>query len=207
MTDPALISEWIKHWLYDWGGANIVLFLDINRALPEQMLWLPQFLSWAGSFWGAPVVAALLLLWQRRQPVDSAVRVRQALSTFLLGVTLALLVAAVAKEAFAFPRPSSVLGDAVFHVMGLPDSRYTLPSGHAVYVAALLASVWPLVAWPGRALLFAFALAVGWSRVALGMHFPADVVGGFALGWVCLVAASVAVRRLTLRRLPGRAAR
>lgn len=206
MTDPALISEWIKHWLYDWGGANVVLFLDVNRALPEQMLWLPQLLSWAGSYWGAPVVAALLLRWQRTQPADSAVRVRQALSTFLLGVTLALLVAAVAKEAFAFPRPSSVLGEAFFHVMGLPDSRYTLPSGHAVYVAALVASVWPLVAWRGRALLVAFALAVGWSRIALGMHFPADIVAGFALGWACLVASSAVMRRLNLRWLPGKAA-
>jgi len=206
MTDPTLVSGWIKHWMYDWGGANVGLFLDVNRALPEQMLWLPQFLSWVGSYWGAPAFAALLFWWQRRQPIDFAVRIRQALSTFLVGVTLALAVAAVAKEAFAFPRPSSVLGDALFHVMGLPDSRYTLPSGHAVYIAALVASVWPLVTWPGRAFLVAFALAVGWSRVALGMHFPADIVAGFALGWACLVASLAVVRHLNLRWLPGKAA-
>lgn len=185
----------LRHWLYDWGDANVDLFLSINRGVADAWLWLPESLTWLGSYWGAPAVAAMLLLWIRRQSGDEALRVKRAMSRFLLGLGTALSVGAAAKEAFAFPRPWTALGEAVFRVVGTPDSRYTLPSGHATYVAVLAAAMWPLLGWPARLTLLVFAAAVGWSRVALGAHFPADVLAGFALGWACVVAAGPLARR------------
>lgn len=184
----------LRHWLYDWGDANVDLFLSINRAVPDAWLWLPESLTWLGSYWGAPAVAAMLLLWIRRQSGDEELRVKRALIRFLLGLGTALSVGAAAKEAFAFPRPWTALGEAVFRVVGTPDSRYTLPSGHATYVAVLAAAMWPLLGWSARLALLVFAVAVGWSRVALGAHFPADVLAGFALGWACMVAAGPLAR-------------
>lgn len=194
METTAAFMGLFRHWLYDWGGANADLFLSINGAVPDAWLWLPESLTWLGSYWGAPAVAAMLLLRIRRQSADEASRVKRALSRFLLGVGTALSVGAAAKEAFAFPRPWTALGEAAFRVVGTPDSRYTLPSGHATYVAVLAAAMWPLLGWPARLTLLVFAAAVGWSRVALGAHFPADVLAGFALGWACVVAAGPLAR-------------
>ena len=182
METTASSMGMLRHWLYDWGDANVDLFLSINGAVPDAWLWLPESLTWLGSYWGAPAVAAMLLLWIRRQSGDESLRVKRALIRFLLVLGTALSVGAAAKEAFAFPRPWTALGEAVFRVVGTPVSRYTLPSGHATYVAVLAAAMWPLLGWPARLTLLVFAGAVGWSRVAFGSPFPGGCVGGFRLG-------------------------
>lgn len=187
MQTPHTVTQWIKHWLYDWGGANVDIFQAIQRTLPDGWIWLPEVLTALGTYWGAPAVAVLLLVW-RRVKVTEAVSLTVSLCRFALGLSLALATAAIAKAIFAMPRPFVVLGDAVYRATSAPDSRYTMPSGHSVYVGVLAAALWPVLGWSGRIGLLVFAAAVGWSRIVLGAHFPMDVLVGFALGW-----ASVAV--------------
>lgn len=180
-------SQWMKHWLYDWGGANVTLFLGIQRSLTDGWIWLPELLTALGSYWGAPVVLVLLLVWRRVKVVE-AISLTVSLYQFLFGLALALATTALAKALFALPRPFVVLGDAVYRATSAPDSRYTMPSGHSVYVGVIAAALWSILGWSGRIGLLVFVAAVGWSRIVLGAHFPVDVVAGFALGW-----ASVAV--------------
>lgn len=66
----------------------------------------------------------------------------------------------------------------VHRLIGKPESLYSLPIGHATYMAVVAAASWPLLRWCGRLRLMAVAMAVGWSRIVLGAHFPADVVAG-----------------------------
>jgi membrane-associated phospholipid phosphatase len=75
-----------------------------------------------------------------------------------------------------------------------PASRNSFPSGHtttatlfALFTAWALSkrirAGWPQITlWAGAAV---FALAVGWSRIWLGVHWPSDVLGGwlYALAW------------------------
>ncbi|QFZ81931.1 phosphatase PAP2 family protein [Variovorax paradoxus] len=199
MHATSISAAWLKQWLYDWGGANVNLFMFLNHAVPDQLLWLPEALSWVGSYWGAPAIVAVLLLWRRSQAPDATRSANLTLQRFVFGLVLAMSSAALLKSAFAFPRPALVLGEGVFRIVGMPDSRYSFPSGHAAYVAVLAAAIWPILGWPGRIGLLAFAIAVGWSRIALGAHFPADVVASFALGWAC-VAISAALIRLLVPR-------
>jgi signal peptidase II len=58
------------------------------------------------------------------------------------------------------------------------ERHYSLPSGHATYAALVVGALWPLMGRRGRIGLVLYAALVGWSRIAAGMHFPADVLAG-----------------------------
>ena len=72
-----------------------------------------------------------------------------------------------------------------------PAFYYSFRSGHAMGAAALATALGFLL-WPHRGRWLAwvpgplFALGVGWSRVYLGVHYPSDVLAGWAgsVGWV-----------------------
>ena len=196
MQASGTVTELLKRWLYDWNGANVDLFLAIHRALPDGWSWLPELLSWIGSYWGTPAVVGGLLLWRFAAGNAVSRRVEVSLSKFVLGLALSLSASAIAKAAFALPRPFMALGEAVYRAAAAPDSLYTLPSGHATYIGVLVATLWPLLDGASRTGLLLFAAVVGWSRIALGAHFPADVIAGYLLGWACVAAAGPAARRI-----------
>ncbi|MFC0040720.1 phosphatase PAP2 family protein [Actinomadura rayongensis] len=119
-----------------------------------------------------------------------------------VGAALFLLVVAVVRrvlaDAIERPRPSAA--DWAVHAGG-----FAFPSGHtttAATAAGLL--VWAACAQlrgPRRTIVVAaavtWAVAVGVTRIWLGVHWPSDVVGG----WL-LAAGAVAVTAAALRR-PG----
>ncbi len=63
----------------------------------------------------------------------------------------------------------------------IPQDEYSFPSGHtaAATVAAILFSLAAPVLLP---FFFALAVLIGLSRIYLGVHYPSDVLMGFALG-------------------------
>ena len=59
--------------------------------------------------------------------------------------------------------------------------EYSFPSGHTLHAVAfsvVAASHYPVLAWP----LLPLCAAIAASRVVLGLHYPSDVVAGFAIG-------------------------
>jgi len=96
----------------------------------------------------------------------------------LAAALAATLVATGAKYLFRRKRPEGDWGGIYRRT-----DPHSFPSGHAartmaIAVAALSAGVGPVAV----AALLAWSLAVGASRVALGVHHASDVLAGWALG-------------------------
>jgi len=152
-----------------------------------------QLLSDSGSALAWQVVLAVVVVWLlwRRLPRLALFVVVTAIGSSLLNT--------VVKSAVHRLRP--VLTDPVAHEGGL-----SFPSGHAqaamVGYAVLLLVFLPIMhgAWRRTAITLAvfMVLAIGFSRVALGVHYVSDVLGGFVLGaaWVAAMAAAFNAMRV-----------
>ncbi|MEO8518549.1 MAG: phosphatase PAP2 family protein [Dermatophilaceae bacterium] len=158
-----------------------------------------QLVSDSGSALAWVVVLAAVVVWLlwRRLPI-------LALFVVITGIGSSLL-NTVVKSSVHRLRP--VLTNPVAHEPGL-----SFPSGHAqaaiVGYSVLLLVFLPVMhgAWrkAGIALAVLMVLAIGFSRIALGVHYLSDVLGGFVLGgaWVAAMAAAFNALRVERGRRP-----
>lgn len=153
------------------------------RASPlyDLLASLPDAIAGAVTLLGAPLVLlALVAVGYWRAP-RVAEEPRRAFATLVgiglasAGLTLAL------KGAFALPRPP-----------GAAETGYGFPSGHALGAAAVYGGAARLFdridPTRRRAVAGLLVAGVALSRVALGVHYLADVVAGVALGLTLVVA-------------------
>ena len=136
-------------------------------------------LSWLGNiFVLGPVVLVLTWLFWRKS--------RRAAGFFALGVVGALVLNLAAKAFFARARPD------LFAALS-PTTYSSFPSGHAMGSTAfalalylLVRHLYPRWRWQVATVGFLFALGVGLSRPYLQVHYPSDIVAGWALStaWV-----------------------
>lgn len=159
-----------------WFDAPV---LEFARSIANPTYdWLAVLASHVGYEYGVvpfDVLLVIVMAWQRRfrESVFAAVA---------LGGSGLLNVAA--KQFFARPRPD--LWDSI-----APEHNFSFPSGHAMG-SMTLAAVLVLLAWRTRwrwpviIAMLVFVPAVGFSRIYLGVHYPSDILAGWAaaLAWV-----------------------
>ena len=149
------------------------------------------FMSAAGYQWGVvPFDVALIaaLAWRRRM--------REGLFAGIAIVGSALL-NMTTKQFFARDRPS--LWESI-----APETTFSFPSGHAMGSATL---AWVLVLlvwgtpwrWPVVVTVCGFVAAVAFSRVYLGVHYPSDILAGWAAASVWTVSVYLLVFRRGFR--------
>jgi undecaprenyl-diphosphatase len=125
-----------------------------------------------GYQWGVvpfDVALVAVLGWRRRM--------REGLFAGVATIGSALLNLG-AKPLFARDRPSLWQSIA-------PEGNYSFPSGHAMGSMTLacvlvLLCRWTRWRWPVLAAAIVFVIFVGASRIYLGVHYPSDILAGWA---------------------------
>jgi undecaprenyl-diphosphatase len=154
---------------------------ELTRAMKGTTTIGNDLYVWIVVFMGGAILTWLTQSW----------RPLILLALVMLGaVSLNLLV----KQAVARTRPPSLL-------WAIPANGWSFPSGHATESAAVYRTLAYLFAYTQRgrgvksvtyAVGIAAPLLIGISRVYLGVHWPTDVIAGWALGgaWSATVLAS-----------------
>lgn len=207
--EPRRRVEWIA------GGLLVLFFLDLAliritwQPLADADNWLLEtahaaavgdqdvviWSEWISVLGSTPVrwtVIAILgaVLWRMGMPRAAAFVVGVELLGTLLNNIVKITVDRLRP---AFPDP----------VAAAPGASF--PSGHAMNSMTCCALVASVVLFSGLVtsrrwrivltiMLIVLPLSVGVTRVLLGVHYPSDVVGGWALGLGAVAAATALVR-------------
>ncbi|MFC4454505.1 phosphatase PAP2 family protein [Deinococcus sonorensis] len=149
------------------------LMVSFRGSAPGWFLAVARVLSTVGS---AHVmlpfcVVLLLVLWRKSRTIATY---------FLISVGGAVLLNVLLKTFFVRARP---------HVVPWlwEEGDSSFPSGHSSMAAALVVTLTALLwrtpyRWASGLLGLIYVVLMGLSRIYLGVHYPTDVLGGWALG-------------------------
>ena len=185
MKDDALH---VRHPWFDAGLLATCLLL----ALALLGIWLSN--SWQGGFLAGQTASAHLppVLWESLTTFGDA-RVQLALMlpfclryprvfwALFLGALLAGAISRGFKTAVPLPRPAAVIDAAQITIIGAKLTAHSFPSGHTVSAFSFVVAWAALLGWRAAPLVLLAVLA-GFSRVAVGAHWPVDVLAGAMVG-------------------------
>ena len=169
----ALAGIGVRAWAPGFDAQAMQAIASRRDATLTSVAWV---VTEAGSFvLLAPLSIAFLLLRRWKRPADDIALVVIAAGSALLPFVVKLIVAR--------PRPT------IEHLSHL--SSLSFPSEHTTQAAAIYLTIGIMLSqglargWREAAigLGILIALAVAWSRVYLGVHYPTDVTAGLVLGW------------------------
>lgn len=141
---------------------------DVHRA-PKTLL--ARTVSISGDGWMYLVVCAVAHL-------QGQTYAQTLFLTLLLAFSIQLPIYLTLKNTLRRQRPHQRLN--LRPVINASD-KFSFPSGHtsaAFLFATITSAIVPSVAL----IVFTWAFGIGLSRVALGVHYPTDIVAGAALG-------------------------
>jgi len=154
-------------------AADSRLFLTIFRNHRNSPLSkTARQISRSADGWLYCLLAPLIILFKPDQ-------VNEFVLLATIGFVIERLIYFVLKNSFKRRRPPRLLEG--IESLIIAADEFSLPSGHtsaAFFFVTFLCAGISLVFLP----LYLWAIAVGFSRVILGVHFPGDIVAGAAIG-------------------------
>jgi membrane-associated phospholipid phosphatase len=166
-------------WLREGFAWDVPLIVAIHAYSAPWLDGVMLGITHLGTY-GASLAAVGVSVWMWRR--------HDRMHIWALWVSFggAVVANAALKLLFARPRPT-------FFPPLMVETDYSFPSGHVIAATALYGFL-ALLLWHNRQRLYALLVAlpiplVALSRVYLGVHYPSDVLGAFAVGilWLALV--------------------
>ncbi|WP_273852504.1 phosphatase PAP2 family protein [Guptibacillus spartinae] len=154
----------------------------IDPIRSDGLLNVIEVITELGAVWWITVVsiATVAILWFKKRDGWSIL-------FFIIAQAAGGLLTKVLKHFFARSRPTV---DAAYDAVG-----YSFPSGHAMGSFLLYGFIGYLIIrsqrgkatkWISGLLVLLFILLIGFSRIYLGVHYPSDVLAGYAAGTLWL---------------------
>ncbi|BAZ53842.1 phosphoesterase [Nostoc sp. NIES-4103] len=170
-----------------WGSLLLHRYgLDIAILLAIQKLHTPLLDSMmlGITFLGEPLALVSICLW-----VEIVLLYQRRPETTKLAIATASAVGLNYLLKLLFGRARPALWDRLINV-----GFHSFPSGHAMvsmviygFIGYILVKEFPQWEKQISALTIALILAIGFSRLYLGVHWPTDVLAGYAIGLVWLI--------------------
>ncbi|MBW4471458.1 MAG: phosphatase PAP2 family protein [Stenomitos rutilans HA7619-LM2] len=173
-------------WYGDGFLWEIPILQAVHATVQPELDGFARTLTKFGVFWGVfpvAIVTGLVLLYQRRWR-----------SLLYVAITLFsnIVINRTAKIFFHRVRPH-------LWEVPLPEPDYSFPSGHAMssmtLVVVLVALMWS-TRWCGWVLVggSVFVVAIAWTRLYLGVHYPSDILAGWMLSLAWAVGANLLIQ-------------
>lgn len=183
----------------DGLNPDVGLLYDINGLAKDAPTWFDRIMEFVGEY-GTMFAMVLVVLWcwwsvRRRGTPEESVSAVAGLIWAPLAAGIALLINIPIRGFVERPRP--FLDHAGLEVLVEGKTDYSFVSDHSTLAMAIAAGLFVAHRKFGLAAL-GLAVVAGFCRVYMGVHYPTDVIGGFALGTaVALLLAPLALALLT----------
>lgn len=183
----------------DGSNPDVSLLYDINGLAKAAPAWFDRVMEFVGEY-GIMLGMVLAVLWcwwsvRRRGTADDSVTAVAGLVWAPLAAGIALLVNIPIRGFVERRRPFYDHEGLDVLVAGKTD--FSFVSDHATMAMAIAVGLFVANRKFGLAAI-ALALLEGFCRVYMGVHYPTDVIGGFALGTsVALLLSPLAMMLLT----------
>jgi len=166
---------------------NTTLFLKINN-LAGQNVWLDRIGVFFSDHVGYILLAILVLIFLFKPAAKNRLMVLAALTSAIIS---RLVITNIIRFFYHHLRPFEVM-----HVNQLiPESGYSFPSGHVAFYFALSMAVYLYNKKLGIAF-FVVSVLMGFARIFVGVHWPADILGGILVGVITALLVNFAARKL-----------
>lgn len=180
----------LKVQYYEGGFPwDLPILVTVHSLAQPQLDGFAAILTKFGSFWTVLpmlIAIALILVVQRRW---------RSLTYLIITAAGSATINRTAKEFWHRVRPDLWTSVA-------PEFDYSFPSGHAMtsmtFLAILVVLTWGSTwRWLTVILGSVYILAIGWTRLYLGVHFPSDIIAGWMVAIAWAMGVSLIIRPLS----------